>query len=119
MLPGLLLATDLPRFARHEIISLRDYVRSRLPLFALLAVTLGLILLARWAVLGVAVENVPDPIFALDSSFHTRFFTMIRVWPRYLELMLLPMQLSSETLRWELNQAGFAAIAREPRFLSP
>ena len=94
--PGLLLATDIPLIARRQAGSFRNYARSRLPLFALLTGVLVLILAARWAVLGAALENVPDPIFALDSSFSTRFFTMSRVWPRYLELVLVPFQLSAD-----------------------
>jgi tetratricopeptide (TPR) repeat protein len=96
VLPGLLLATDLPLIARREAGSFRDLARSRAPLLAAMTVVLVLILLARQAVLGVAVESVPDPIFALDSSFPTRFFTMARVWPRYLELLLVPLELSAD-----------------------
>lgn len=96
VLPGLLLATDLPLIARRQANSFRGYARSRFPLFALLALTLVIVLAARWAVLGKAVESVPDPIFAIDSSLPTRLFTMARVWPRYLELMLVPLQLSAD-----------------------
>ncbi len=96
VLPGLLLATDLPAIAKRSVGSFRDYARSRFPTFAVLTVVLVLVLTARWAVLGTAVESVPDPIFALDDSFPTRLLTMARVWPRYLELMLVPLQLSAD-----------------------
>ncbi len=96
VLPGLLLATDLPLLARRQLGSFREYVRSRFPLLAALTVVLALLLVARWAVLGAAVENVPDPVFAIDHSFPTRFFTMARVWPRYLELLIAPLQLSAD-----------------------
>jgi tetratricopeptide (TPR) repeat protein len=96
VLPGLLLVTDLPLLARRQLGSFRDYARTRVPLLAVLTVVLGLLLAARWAVLGAAVENIPDPVFAIDHSFPTRFFTMARVWPRYLELLMVPVQLSAD-----------------------
>ncbi|NIR46552.1 MAG: tetratricopeptide repeat protein [Gemmatimonadetes bacterium] len=96
VLPGLLLATDIPLAARRRLPSFSEYARSRLPLFAVLTGVLALLLAARAAVLGAAVASVPDTIFTVDDSFTTRLFTMSRVWPRYLELILAPLHLSAD-----------------------
>ena len=95
VIPVLLLVTDLPRLssARGD---LRQFARSRLPLFANLSGVLLLVLGIRLAVLGAAVEGVPNRIFALDGSFATRLFTMLRVWPTYFELLLFPLNLSAD-----------------------
>lgn len=95
VLPGLLIAADLV-LAPRRFDRIRDYCRSRLPIFAVLAGTLALYLTARWQVLGAPLGNVPDRAFGLDDSFPTRLFTMARVWPRYLELLLFPTQLSAD-----------------------
>jgi tetratricopeptide (TPR) repeat protein len=50
----------------------------------------------RLAVLGRAVESVPAWAFIPDASFPTRIFTMARVWPRYVELLTFPTQLSAD-----------------------
>jgi tetratricopeptide (TPR) repeat protein len=96
VLPGLLLATDLPLWSRGQGPTLKAYVRSRLSLFSVLTATLLVVFAARWAVLGAAVESVPDLTFALDHSFTTRLFTMARIWPRYFELMVLPLEMSAD-----------------------
>jgi tetratricopeptide (TPR) repeat protein len=93
---ALLLATDLPLVPSGRLGTLRQYLRARLPLILVLSAVLAAYLAARWAVLGVAVASVPDPVFTVDSSFPTRLFTMSRVWPRYLELLLVPFQLSAD-----------------------
>jgi tetratricopeptide (TPR) repeat protein len=96
VLPGLLLATDLPLWSRGQAGSFKSYVRTRIPLFAVLTGVLLLVFAARWAVLGAAVESVPHLTFALDDSFTTRLFTMARVWPRYFELLAFPLELSAD-----------------------
>jgi tetratricopeptide (TPR) repeat protein len=96
VLPGLLLATDLTLPSRRPTQTLKGYVRTRLPLFAVLTGVLLLVFAARWAVLGAAVESVPHLTFALDNSFTTRLFTMARIWPRYLELFVFPSDMSAD-----------------------
>ena len=96
VLPGLLLATDLPLLKHVERDGLRAWIRKRLPLFIALTGVLIFLLAARWLALGAPLENQPDRAFALDSSFATRLFTMTRVWPRYFELLLLPVDLSAD-----------------------
>lgn len=96
VLPGLLLATDLTLPSRGPGQTVKRYVRARLPLLGVLTGVLLLVFAARWAVLGTAVENFPHMTFALDNSFTTRLFTMARIWPRYLELLVLPLDLSAD-----------------------
>ena len=96
VMPALLLATDLPLLARMPRNEIRRFVRLRLPSYAVLAGVLFLLFLARWAVLGAPVGSAVARVFALDDSFATRFFTMARVWPRYFELILFPLQLSAD-----------------------
>jgi tetratricopeptide (TPR) repeat protein len=96
VIPGLLLATDLPLIGRRQAGTLKQFVRVRLPLFVVLTATLAGYLVIRWAVLGASVESVPDRIFAIDNSFATRFFTMSRVWVRYVNLLLFPLDLSAD-----------------------
>ena len=86
VMPGLLLATDLPLLARGT--DLRRYLRERLALFSVLTVVLVLLFIARSEVLGAALQSVPDRAFTVDDSFSTRLFTMTRVWPRYLALLV-------------------------------
>ncbi|MEE9245069.1 MAG: tetratricopeptide repeat protein [Gemmatimonadota bacterium] len=96
VLPGLLLATDIPLLAKVRRAELRSFVRLRLPLFALLSAVLIALLGARFGVLGAALESVPDRAFVFDDSFPTRLFTMARVWPRYFELLVFPLSLSAD-----------------------
>ena len=96
VLPGLLLATDIPLLAKARSSELRSFVRLRLPLFALLSAVLIALLGARFGVLGAALESVPDRAFVFDDSFPTRLFTMARVWPRYFELLVFPLNLSAD-----------------------
>ncbi|HSG82089.1 MAG TPA: tetratricopeptide repeat protein, partial [Gemmatimonadota bacterium] len=96
VMPALLLATDLELLSGAKRGELRRFVGLRLPTFATLAVVLALLFVARWAVLGSVVGSAPARIFALDDSFSTRLFTMARVWPRYLELLLFPLDLSAD-----------------------
>lgn len=96
VLPGLLLATDLPLLRDVKRTDLRAWIRQRVPLFLALTGVLVVLLAARWLALGTPLEHQPDRIFALDSSFATRVFTMSRVWPRYFELLLLPLDLSAD-----------------------
>jgi tetratricopeptide (TPR) repeat protein len=96
VLPGLLLAADLTLPSRGPAQRFKGYVRTRLPLFGVLTGVLLLVFGARWAVLGAAVESVPHLTFALDDSFTTRLFTMARVWPRYFELFVLPLDMSAD-----------------------
>ncbi len=96
ILPGLLLLTDLRAGVRGRTAGWREYVRSRIPLMAVLAVVLLACLVLRAFVLGAALQSVPDRAFTPDASFPTRLFTMARVWPRYFELMLFPTQLSAD-----------------------
>jgi tetratricopeptide (TPR) repeat protein len=96
VLPGLLLATDLGLRTRRPAETLKGYVRTRIPLFTVLTAVLLLVFVARWAVLGAAVESVPHLTFALDDSFTTRLFTMARIWPHYFELFVLPLDLSAD-----------------------
>ena len=96
VLPGLLLATDLPLLNGNGREKLKRFVRTRTPLFASLALVLAVVLAVRWAVLGAALRSVPDRAFAIDSSFITRVFTMARVWVRYFELLLFPVDLSAD-----------------------
>ncbi|UCC73380.1 MAG: tetratricopeptide repeat protein [Gemmatimonadota bacterium] len=96
VLPGLLLATDLPLLARRQLGTPREYVRTRVTLFAVLTGILALVLALRWAVLGSAVDSTPHLTFSLDHSFTTRLFTMARIWPRYFELLAVPWDLSSD-----------------------
>ncbi len=96
VIPGLLLATDLPLVARRRAGDLRTFVRIRLPLFVTLAAVLALVFAARWLALGIPLESQPDRLFAIDDSYATRLFTMSRVWPRYFELLLFPLDLSAD-----------------------
>ncbi len=96
VLPGLLLAADLTLPSRGPAQTLKGYVRTRLPLFGVLTAVLLLVFAARWAVLGAAVESVSHLTFALDDSFTTRLFTMARIWPRYFELFVLPLDMSAD-----------------------
>jgi tetratricopeptide (TPR) repeat protein len=94
VLPALLLLLDLPRSKART--AWAYYVRSRLPLIASLAAILVVYFGVRWAVLGAPIHVVVDRAFVPDSSFLTRFFTMARVWPRYYELLLFPVELSAD-----------------------
>lgn len=94
--PILLLATDIPAAAAGRASPMKAYVRSRLPLMILLGAVLVGYFALRWAILGAPVESVLGHTFAPDSSFATRLFTMARVWPRYFELLLFPLQLSAD-----------------------
>ena len=96
VMPGLLLATDLPLLARTSTGELGRFTRARLPLYASLAGVLALLFLVRLAVLGTLVGSVPARTFALDDSFTTRLFTMARVWPRFFDLLLFPLDLSAD-----------------------
>jgi len=97
MLPALLLILDVPRLASGGAHGgLAAYVRSRTPLVLVLSAILVACLGVRWWVLGAPLQNVPDWIFAPDASFSTRFFTMARVWPRYFQLLFVPIELSAD-----------------------
>ncbi|UCF18866.1 MAG: tetratricopeptide repeat protein [Gemmatimonadota bacterium] len=96
VIPGLLLATDLPLVARRCVGDFRSYIRRRLPLFIALTVALVLVFVARWLALGIPLQSQPDRLFAVDDSYTTRLFTMWRVWPRYFELFLFPLDLSAD-----------------------
>ncbi len=96
VLPALLLILDLPGLARGDIRRLGIYARSRAPLIGVLSTVLVAYLAARWLVLGSPLESVPDWVFAPDASLSTRFFTMARVWPRYLQLLFFPIELSAD-----------------------
>ncbi len=94
VMPGLLLATDLPLLAGGA--DRRRFARLRLPLYVVLTGVLALLFLVRWSVLGAALESIPDRAFTMDDSFPTRVFTMARVWPRYFELLIFPLHLSAD-----------------------
>jgi tetratricopeptide (TPR) repeat protein len=96
VLPALLLVLDLPDLARGRGRWIGSYVRTRLPLVAALTAVLLGYLGVRWWVLGAPIESVPDKIFIPDASLATRFFTMARVWPRYLQLLFIPTELSAD-----------------------
>jgi tetratricopeptide (TPR) repeat protein len=97
VLPALLLLTDLaPARRKGAGAGLSAYARSRLPLLAALTAVLAVYLGLRWAVLGAPIQSIVAPTFAPDSSFATRLFTMARVWPRYFELLFLPLELSAD-----------------------
>ncbi|MGD8869083.1 MAG: hypothetical protein PVI01_15755, partial [Gemmatimonadales bacterium] len=96
VLPALLLVLDLPELARRGFSRFGAYARSRAPLIAILALILLAYLGIRWRVLGAPLGGAPDWFFAADASFRARFFTMARVWPRYLQLAVLPLDLSSD-----------------------
>lgn len=96
VLPGLLLTLDLGLTAWRRSGGWRAYVRSRVPLFAVLTFLLTVYMGLRLRVLGAALENVPARAFAVDASFSTRLFTMARVWPRYFELLVAPTHLSAD-----------------------
>lgn len=96
VLPGLLLVTDLPGLSRLRAAEIKSFIRKRLPLFAALTATLLLVFAVRWLVLGSPIQNQPDRAFAVDDSYATRFFTMTRIWPRYFELLLFPLELSAD-----------------------
>jgi len=94
VLPALLLLLDIPLASGRT--KWATYMRSRLPLIASLAVLLVFYLGVRWILLGAPIHVVVDRAFVPDSSFLTRFFTMARVWPRYYELLLFPIELSAD-----------------------
>jgi Flp pilus assembly protein TadD len=96
VLPALLVTTDVALQDGNRRLDVRGYLRSRLPLFVALAGVLAIVLAVRWAVLGAPLEHQPAGAFALDDSFRTRFLTMSRVWPRYLELLFFPYDLSAD-----------------------
>lgn len=96
VLPALLLSLDLPRLARGGVRWFDVYARSRAPLIAALIAVLVAYFMARWLVLGSPLENVPDWVFAPDAGFRTRFFTMVRVWPQYFQLLFFPTELSAD-----------------------
>lgn len=96
VLPGLLLATDIPLLGGRRPLPVKPYLRSRLPLLVALTVVLLAVFAVRFVTLGTPLEHQPDPAFALDDSFSTRLLTMTRVWPRYFELLLFPLHLSAD-----------------------
>ncbi len=119
VLPGLLLATDLPSIGYRRAGDFKSFVRRRVPLFVVLTGVLVLLFAARWVALGTPLESQPDRIFTVDASYTTRLFTMARVWPRYFELMLFPLDLSADyspaiilpaTSLTPIGAAGFALI---------
>lgn len=96
VLPALLLLSDLTRPANRVRSGLNGYLRRRAPAFlALASVMLGFFAL-RWLVLGTPLQHVANRTFVPDATFTTRLFTMARVWPRYLELLLFPTQLNAD-----------------------
>jgi Flp pilus assembly protein TadD len=95
VLPGLLVAADAAAGAFRET-SVRAYVRRRAHTFAWLGAAGLAMLAARVAVLGRLASAEPADAFVPDASFATRFFTMIRVWPHYVRLLVAPLDLSAD-----------------------
>lgn len=94
VVPALLVLLDAARGGLARGVG--AYLRARAPAFAALLVVAGAVVAARLAVLGSVAEAEVADAFALDASFRTRFFTMIRVWPQYVRLLLLPLDLSAD-----------------------
>ncbi len=93
VLPGLLFVWDAARGDLDR--GLLDYMRRRGATYVGVAAAAAAVLGVRWAVLGHGVAGEPAAAFVPDASFATRFFTMIRVWPHYVRLLVAPFDLSA------------------------
>jgi Tfp pilus assembly protein PilF len=91
-LPALLLTLEL---ARMDWAPVRRKLRSELPLYIALGAVLATYLVVRTAVLGTAVGEAPAPAL-IDLSAAGRIATAVSVWPHYLRLLLIPVDLSSD-----------------------
>lgn len=78
-----------PRAALRSLLA-RRRLYGTLALAALAALTL------RWVALGAAVGGDTAAAFFPDREPVTRFFTMIRVWPEYVRLLVAPLELSAD-----------------------
>lgn len=96
VLPLLVLLVDGIRREWTGPRDLAGYARRRGRLYAALFVAALAALALRTVALGEPIGKDPAPAFLPDDSFGTRFFTMIRVWPHYLRLLVLPLELSPD-----------------------
>ncbi|MBI4513438.1 MAG: tetratricopeptide repeat protein, partial [Gemmatimonadetes bacterium] len=96
VLPALVLLMDSVRVRWRGLRDLGVYLYARRRLYLALGVAGVLALLARLEVLGAAVGSDRPATFGHESDYATRFFTMIRIWPHYLRLLLTPFELLAD-----------------------
>ena len=82
--------------ARHnvEVKDALSYVRRRWAIYVSLAVAAGLILIARYAVLGSIASSLPPLGAALLREDVFRIWTVASTWPHYFRLLFFPLDLS-------------------------
>lgn len=96
MLPAFLFLIDGARERWTSPGEIWRYVQRRYRVYLFLALAAVLAFLARWEVLGTPVGSDRTPTLGHDPDYAARFFTMIRVWPEYLRLLLVPFDLSAD-----------------------
>lgn len=95
-LPGAIFLTDAAR-RNLRIDQLPAYLVERWPLYAVLAVTIGLVFAARMAVLGTVADSYP-PMGAeiLAAGEVSRIWTVLGTWPEVFRLLFFPLDLSAD-----------------------
>ena len=95
-LPGAVFLVDAARRNLH-IGHLRAYLVDRWPLYAVLAVTIGLVFAGRVAVLGSVADPYP-PMGAeiLTGGEVSRIWTVLGTWPEIFRLLFFPLDLSAD-----------------------
>lgn len=96
VLPALLALVDALAGRWSPARDPRPYLRSRVRVYVALVVAAAAALAGRVIALGTPVGHDAAPAFLPDAAFATRLFTMMRVWPQYLRLLLGPFDLSPD-----------------------
>ncbi len=110
VLPGLLFLVDAAR-RQMRLSELGGYLRQRGPAFLALATVLAATLAARSWVLG-SVASPTHPPGAEVLREIPRIWTLASVWPHYVRLLVLPVDLSSDYAPGVINVAfGWTAAA--------
>jgi tetratricopeptide (TPR) repeat protein len=94
-LPGVLFLLDGAR-DNVRVKEALSYVRRRWAIYLSLAVTAGLILIARYAVLGSVASPLPPLGAALLREDVSRIWTVAATWPHYFRLLFFPLDLSAD-----------------------
>jgi tetratricopeptide (TPR) repeat protein len=95
VLPAILVLVEMARGETGREGGWPAYIRTRLPLLAVLAgVGIGLLLL-RQSVLG-SIASATPPLGAAGLQSTSRFWTVVSVWPHYLRLIFWPASQSAD-----------------------
>lgn len=96
ILPALVLLLDGARERWRGPRDIGTYFYTRRRLYLAFVAVAVLVLAVRFDVLGTAIGSDRPATFGQHSDYATRFFTMIRVWPHYVRLLLAPFELSAD-----------------------